>query len=166
MPVFGLHSQASPRRRGPRRRLQPGGRSAGSSPGSTTGSCPFSEDGKTNTKQYDTTLLWVSLLYLNFYVFVFQFFSLLSAFPPLQNRKNLPVGTKFESDGPADPLTQTDGSPKSQPPSGWGSNKNSAFADETALQNLLQKLSSHSLEMHHTTGPGDSDSLSSYTSGW
>ncbi|XP_027146712.1 alsin isoform X2 [Larimichthys crocea] len=125
----GMTGEASPRRRGPRRRLQPGGRSAGSSPGSTTGLCPFSEDGKTNTKQ-----------------------------------KNLPVGTKFESDGPADPLTQTDSSPKSQPPSGWGSNKNSAFADETALQNLLQKLSSHSLEMHHTPGPGDSDSLSSYTS--
>ncbi|TKS67420.1 Alsin Amyotrophic lateral sclerosis 2 protein -like protein [Collichthys lucidus] len=79
-------------------------------------------------------------------------------------KRTLNIGTKFESDGPADPLTQTDSSPKSQPPSGWGSNKNSAFADETALQNLLQKLSSHSLEMHHTTGPGDSDSLSSYTS--
>ncbi|XP_035532250.1 alsin-like isoform X5 [Morone saxatilis] len=118
-----MTGETSPRRRGARRSLQPGGRSAGSSPGSAAGSCPFSEDGKANTKQ-----------------------------------KNLPVGTD------SDPLTQTDGSPTSRPLSGWRSKKNSAFPDETELQNLLQKLSSHSLEMRHTSGPGDTDSLSSYTS--
>lgn len=63
-------------------------------------------------------------------------------------------------------ITDTDGSPKSHPLSGWEANKNSAFPDEIELQNLLQKLSSHSFEMRHTTGPGDTDSLSSYTSGW
>nr|XP_046260313.1 alsin-like isoform X3 [Scatophagus argus] len=124
-----MTSETSPRRRGPRRLLHTGGSSAGSSPGSVVGSCPLSEDGKTNTKQ-----------------------------------RNFPVGTKLEPDGHADPLTQTDGSPKSHPLSGWRSNKNSAFPDELELQNLLQKLSGHSLEMHHTAGPGDTDSLSSYTS--
>ncbi|XP_076603108.1 alsin-like isoform X2 [Chaetodon auriga] len=120
--------ETSPRRRGPRRRLQPGGRSAGSSPGSVAGSCPF-EDGKSNTKQ-----------------------------------KNLPAGTTLEPGEQTDPLTQTDGSPRSHPLPGWRSKKNSAFHDELELQNLLQKLSSHSLEMHQSSGPGDTDSLSSYTS--
>ncbi|XP_041806349.1 alsin-like isoform X4 [Chelmon rostratus] len=120
-----MTSETSPRRRGPRRRLQPGGRSAGSSPASVA-----SEDGKSNTKQYSIM-------------------------------KNLPAGTKLEPD---DPLTQTDGSPKSQPLPGCRSNKKSAFPDEMELQSLLQKLSCHSLEMHHTSGPGDTDSLSSYTS--
>ncbi|XP_059199040.1 alsin-like isoform X2 [Centropristis striata] len=68
-------------------------------------------------------------------------------------RTSLPVGH-----------TETDGSPKSHPLSGRSSNKNSPFHDEKELQNLLQKLSSHSLEMRHTTRPGDTDSLSSYTS--
>ncbi|XP_049905725.1 alsin-like isoform X1 [Epinephelus moara] len=114
--------QTSPRRRGHRRRFHPGGRSAGGSPGSAAASCPFSEDGKSNTKQTN---------------------------PPT---------------GHTHPLTETDGSPKSYPLSGWRANKNPAFPDETQLQNLLRKLSSHSLEMRHTTGPGDTDSLSSYTS--
>ncbi|XP_030284576.1 alsin-like isoform X4 [Sparus aurata] len=120
-----MTEESSQKRRGPRRRLQPGGRSAGSSPGSAAGSCPYSEDGKTNTKQ-----------------------------------KNLPVGTRLEPDG----LTETDGSPKSHPLSGWRSNKNSALSDERELQNLLQKLSGHSLETPDISGLGDTDSLSSYTS--
>ncbi|XP_067459329.1 alsin-like isoform X2 [Thunnus thynnus] len=123
-----MTAEMSPRRRRPRQRLRPGGRSAGSSPGSGAGLCPYSEDGKSNTIQ-----------------------------------ENLPAGTKLESEGHADPLTQTDGSPKSQPLSGWTANKNS-FNDELELQNLLQKLSGHSLEMRHASGPGDTDSLSSQTS--
>ncbi|XP_070770301.1 alsin-like [Enoplosus armatus] len=113
-----MTGETSPRRRGPRRRFQPGGRSAGCS------SRPFSEDSKFNTKQ-----------------------------------KNLPVADRH-----TDPLTQTDGSPKSHPLSGWTANENAAFADEMEIQNLLQKLSNQSLEINHTTGPGDTDSLSSYTS--
>ncbi|GLD59059.1 alsin-like isoform X3 [Lates japonicus] len=124
-----LTGETSPRRRGPRRRLQRGGRSAGSSPGSGAGSCPFSEDGRSTTKQ-----------------------------------KNLLVGANLEPDEQTDHLTQTDRSPKSHPLSGWRASKNSAFSDEVELQNLLQKLSGHSLEMQHTSGPGDTDSLSSHTS--
>ncbi|XP_056284994.1 alsin-like isoform X1 [Pseudoliparis swirei] len=72
-------------------------------------------------------------------------------------RKNIPVR-------PPQPLNETDGSPKSHTLSDWRTNKNPAFPDEAELQNLLQKLSSHSLEMRQSTGPGDTDSLSSYTS--
>ncbi|XP_040913014.1 alsin-like isoform X2 [Toxotes jaculatrix] len=114
-----LTSETSPRRKGPRRRLQTGGRSAGSSSGFGASSCPFSEDSKSTTKQ-----------------------------------KNLPVRTDFEPDG----------SSKSHPLSGWGASKNSAFSDEMELQNLLQKLSGHSLEMQHSAGLGDTDSQSSHTS--
>ncbi|KAM9851347.1 alsin-like [Aulostomus maculatus] len=64
----------------------------------------------------------------------------------------------------ADPLTQTDGSPTSHPLTGSRANKNSAFFDGMELQNLLQKLSDHSLETQHSRGPGDTDSLSSHTS--
>ncbi|XP_029314929.1 alsin-like isoform X3 [Cottoperca gobio] len=117
-----MTGETSPRRGGPRRRFQPRGRSVGSSPGSAASSCPFSEDGKSYTKQ-----------------------------------TNLPVGHTH-------PRTETDGSPKSHSLSGWRSNKNSAFSDEMEINNLLQKLSSHPLEMQHTAGPGDTDSLSSYTS--
>ncbi|XP_074515820.1 alsin-like isoform X1 [Sebastes fasciatus] len=109
----GMTGETSPRRSGPRRSFQPGGRSAGSSPGSAARSCPLS-----NTKQ-----------------------------------TNLPVGQTH-------PLSETDGNALS----GWRANKNSAFPDAMELQNILQKLSSHSLEMRHTTGLGDTDSLSSYTS--
>ncbi|KAF3842963.1 hypothetical protein F7725_001812, partial [Dissostichus mawsoni] len=105
-----MTGESSPRRRGPRRRLHPGGRSAGSSPGSATSSCPYSEEGKSYTKH------------------------------------------------------ETDGSPKSHRPLCWRANKNSAFSDETEINNLLQKLSSQPLEIHQSTGPGDTDSLSSYTS--
>ncbi|XP_042350663.1 alsin-like [Plectropomus leopardus] len=117
-----MTGETSPRRGGPRRRIQPGGRPAGSSPGSAAGSYPFSEDGKSNTKQTSPQV------------------------------------------GHTQPLTNTDGSPNSHPLSGWRAKKNSAFSDEVELQNLLQKLSSQSVEMQHTTGPGDTDSLSSYTS--
>lgn len=113
-----------------------------------------------------TVLLNIDLLFM-LIVFPFSIFLLhLSFFIYFSSRKNLPVDTKLEHDGPTDPLTQTDGSPKSHPLSGWTSNKNSAFPDETELQNLLQKLSVHPVEMHRIAGPGDSDSLSSYTSGW
>ncbi|XP_040003965.1 alsin-like isoform X1 [Xiphias gladius] len=124
-----LTGETSPGRRGPRRRLQPGGRSAGSSSGPGASSCPFPKDRKFTTKQ-----------------------------------ENLPVSANLKPDGHADHLTQTDSSPKSHPLSGWGANKNSVFPDEMELQNLLQKLSGHSLETQHTTGPGDTDSLSSHTS--
>lgn len=103
------------------------------------------------------------------YFFYFSVSLLSLSLPSLHHknfRKNVPVGTKLEPDDHIDPLAQTDGSPKSHPLSGWRANKNSAFPDEMEVKNLLQKLSSHSLEMHHTTGPGDTDSLSSYTSGW
>ncbi|XP_075965332.1 alsin-like [Anarhichas minor] len=70
---------------------------------------------------------------------------------------NLPVGH-------IPPLNEGDGGPKSHPLPGWRANKNPAFPEEAELQNLLRKLSSHSLEMRHTTGPGDTDSLSSFTS--
>ncbi|XP_069388473.1 alsin-like isoform X5 [Paralichthys olivaceus] len=123
LPLSALHSQTTPRRKGPRRRLHPVGRSAGSSPGSGAGSCPYSGDGKSSTTQM------------------------------------LP-----QLDGHADNLTQTDGRPVSHPLSCWGANKNSAFPDEMELQNLLQKLSGHSLEMQPVSGPGDTDSLSSQTS--
>ncbi|KAI3356099.1 hypothetical protein L3Q82_017364, partial [Scortum barcoo] len=75
-------------------------------------------------------------------------------------RKNFPVDTKPDPGGHADSLTQKDGSPVS----GWRANENSAFPNEMELQHILQKLSNHSLEMHHTPGPGDTDSLSSFTS--
>ncbi|XP_047193094.1 alsin-like isoform X1 [Scophthalmus maximus] len=118
-----LTGETSPRRGGPRRRLQPRGRSAGRSPGSGTAACPFSEDGKSSNKQ-----------------------------------RNPSVGANFEPD-----VTQTDGRPKSHPLSCWTANKNSAFPDELELQNILQKLSGHSLEPHHSA-QGDTDSLSSHTS--
>lgn len=51
-----LQSQTPPSRRGPRRRLHPGGRSAGSSPGSVPGSRRVTEGGKLNTKQLSITL--------------------------------------------------------------------------------------------------------------
>uniref|UniRef100_A0A3B4Z270 Alsin Rho guanine nucleotide exchange factor ALS2 a n=1 Tax=Seriola lalandi dorsalis TaxID=1841481 RepID=A0A3B4Z270_SERLL len=80
--------------------------------------------------------------------------------------ENFPVSASIEPDGlNTDHMTQTDGSPKSYSLSGWRANKNSTFPDETELQSLLQKLSGHTLETQHTTGPGDSDSLSSHTSG-
>ncbi|KAM7407669.1 hypothetical protein PAMA_003415 [Pampus argenteus] len=116
-----MTAETSPRRTPPRHRLQPGGRSAGRSPGSGAGPCPYSEDGKSNTKQ-----------------------------------KNLPAGTKLEPDEHTDPLTQTDGNPKSHPLA--------VFPDDMELHNPLQKLSGHSLETRHASGPGDTDSLSSQTS--
>lgn len=153
MPLYGLHPQSSPRRRGPRRRLHPGGRSAGSSPGSATGSCPYSEDGKSYTKQYGIVCCFIPHI-----VILFFKCSLCNLFPPLQNvRTNLAFGH---------PLSETDGSPKSHRPLGWRANKNSAFSDGTEINNLLQKLSSQPLDIHQSTGPGDTDSLSSYTSGW
>lgn len=75
-------------------------------------------------------------------------------------RENLPGDTRSEPDGQTDTTAQTDGGPKSHPPTGWTSTKNFAFPDELEVQNILQKLSNHPLEKH-----GDTDSLSSYTSG-
>ncbi|KAM7380722.1 hypothetical protein PAMP_003997 [Pampus punctatissimus] len=120
-----MTAETSPRRTRPRHTLQPGGRSAGRSPGSGASPCPYSEDGKSNTK-----------------------------------KKNLPAGTNLEPDEHTDPLTQTDNNPKSQTLSA----KSSVFPDEMELQNPLQKLSGHSLETRHASGPGDTDSLSSQTS--
>ncbi|KAK2839612.1 hypothetical protein Q5P01_013352 [Channa striata] len=118
--------ETSPRRRGLRRSLQPGGWSAVSS---LRSSCPYTGDGKLNTKQM-----------------------------------NIPVGANREPDGQADPPTQTNGSPKSHPLSGWRTNKNPSLSDEMELQKLLRKLSVHSSEMQQPAGPGDTDSLSSHTS--
>ncbi|XP_026231827.1 alsin-like isoform X2 [Anabas testudineus] len=69
-----------------------------------------------------------------------------------------------ESDVDAVTLTQTDGSPKSHPLPGWRANKNPSFTDELELQNILHKLSVHSLETQSTSAPGDTDSVSSHTS--
>lgn len=83
----------------------------------------------------------------------FSYFLYLCSFPPLQNRKNLPTGTKLDTD----PLTaETDG---------LAATKSSTFPDQMELQNLLQKLSGHSLETRQASGLGDTDSLSSQTSG-
>lgn len=53
--LFSLQSQTPPSR-GARRRLHPGGRSAGSSPGSVPGSRRVTEAGKLNTKQLSITV--------------------------------------------------------------------------------------------------------------
>ncbi|XP_053184200.1 alsin-like [Scomber japonicus] len=67
-------------------------------------------------------------------------------------QKNLSTGTKLD----ADPLTaETDG---------LAATKSSTFPDQVELQNLLQKLSGHSLETRQASGLGDTDSLSSQTS--
>ncbi|XP_068602604.1 alsin-like [Brachionichthys hirsutus] len=60
--------------------------------------------------------------------------------------------------------TVPDGSPGSHLLSGWRANQKSALTHEAEFQSLLQKLSRHSLEMQPAAGPGDTDSLSSYTS--
>ena len=90
-----------------------------------------------------------------FFIPQFQFFSAVSllTLSSVENlRTSLPGGQ-----------TDTDGSSKSHPASGWRANKNASFPDQQELQNILQKLSRQSLE---ATTPGDTDSLSSYTSGW
>lgn len=66
----------------------------------------------------------------------------------------------MEPDGHSDAVVQTDGIPKSHAHTGWTSNKNFAFPDELELQSILGKLSHHTLDKQ-----GDTDSLSSYTSG-
>ncbi|XP_029967900.1 alsin isoform X2 [Salarias fasciatus] len=74
-------------------------------------------------------------------------------------QKNHPVGTKLD--------VQTDSRSHvgRSLQSGWRPNKSSAFSDEQQLQNILKKLSAHSLETQQPqTGSGDSDSLSSHTS--
>uniref|UniRef100_UPI0037E9340C alsin-like isoform X2 n=1 Tax=Semicossyphus pulcher TaxID=241346 RepID=UPI0037E9340C len=70
--------------------------------------------------------------------------------------------TKLEPHEDTDPLTQVDGSHMSHPLPAWRANKDSALPDEMELQNHVQKNSS--LSWDHTKGPGDTDSLSSYTS--
>ncbi|XP_072768125.1 alsin-like isoform X2 [Nerophis lumbriciformis] len=77
------------------------------------------------------------------------------------NKEN--VG-KSEPDGQDDPITQTDSCTTSYPLPGLTDKKKRAFPNELELQNLLQKLSGHSLEMQNSSGLGDSDSLSSQTS--
>ncbi|KAF7655197.1 hypothetical protein LDENG_00059690 [Lucifuga dentata] len=123
--------KSCPRRISARPRLQAGGKSASSSPGSGSSPCQSSEEGKSPTM-----------------------------------RRNLDYSTQLEPDGHAD-LTQTDGSTMSQPLSIWRTNKNSVFPDEVELHDLLQRVSGHSLEemdVSHTTGGGDTNSLSSHTS--
>ncbi|KAL6100615.1 als2 [Pungitius sinensis] len=61
-------------------------------------------------------------------------------------------------------INETEDRPRALPLPSWRTNKNPTFPNEAELQNLLQKLSSHSLEMRHSIGPGDTDSMSSYTS--
>lgn len=53
---FSVQSLTPPSRRGPRRRLHPDGRSAGSSPGSVSRSTRVTEGGKMNTKQLSIAL--------------------------------------------------------------------------------------------------------------
>lgn len=89
--------------------------------------------------------------------------SLLPFYPFPKFRKNL--SANVESDGHSDPLAQTGDGPMAHPQSGRETNKKPSFPDEIELQNLLQKLSAHSLEMHNAAGLGDTDSLSSHTSG-
>lgn len=62
--------------------------------------------------------------------------------------------------GHSDALVQTDGIPKVHLQTDWTSNKNFAFPDELELQSILGRLSHHTLDKQ-----GDTDSLSSYTSG-
>ncbi|XP_055360815.1 alsin-like isoform X2 [Betta splendens] len=122
-----MKGKSCPRRRGPRRSLPPGGKSAVGS--HRAGSCPFIEGSKSTTKQKDPAV---------------------SSIPEPHEQAHM--------------LTETDGIPKSHPLSAWRVNKNSSFAAEIELHNLLQKLSTHPLETQHTTASGDTDSLSSHTS--
>jgi len=93
-------------------------------------------------------------------------FVCLCVFPLLQTfRRNLPSYTKHELEVHTDSVSQTDGSPKVHLIPDSTTNKNPAFPDELELQNLLEKFSGHSLESQHTMGIGDTDSLSSHTSG-
>ncbi|XP_028249082.1 alsin-like isoform X3 [Parambassis ranga] len=123
----GIKGENSPRRRGARQRLHPGGQSSGSSPGSGATSRSFSEDSKSDTKQ-----------------------------------TNLLTSCVFE--GNSDTLTQTDGSTNFHPLSGWRVNKNLSDHDELELKSFVEKYPSHPLQMQHTAGAGDTDSLSSLTS--
>lgn len=170
-PLSDLHSQSCPRRRGPRQSLPSVGKSAVSS--QRASSCPFVEDGKSSAKWYSITfesLFYPSLFTVSF--ITLSLFSLLSLLPlPLtqNSRMNKSLSSNaepVESDVDAVTLTQTDGSPKSHPLPGWRANKNPSFTDELELQNILHKLSVHSLETQSTSAPGDTDSVSSHTSGW
>ncbi|XP_017279385.1 alsin isoform X2 [Kryptolebias marmoratus] len=76
------------------------------------------------------------------------------------SKQNLPVELMENSDS----HSQTDSSPTVRLVSGWRTNKNSTFPDESEVQNLLEKLSDQSSESQHTTGTLDSDSVSSHNS--
>ncbi|CAN9497900.1 unnamed protein product [Ophioblennius macclurei] len=119
--------ETSPRRHGLRQRLQLGGRSAGSSPGSGDSSCQLSEDEKSTPKHQNLATCAKHGVQTNSKSHVGR-----STFTSLQSGRRL--------------------------------NKSLAFSDEQQLQNILKKLSVHSLETQHTTGTGDTDSLSSHTS--
>lgn len=155
---FSFQSQTPPSRRGPRRRLHPGGRSAGSSPGSVPGSRRVTEGGK--SKQLSITLANSVRHHLTP---VAETVSDLHKAPlgyffwhPFLLREILSVEPVTNSDA----LVHTDGIPKSHPHAGWASNKNFTSPDELELQSILGKLSHHALDKQ-----GDNDSLSSYTSG-
>uniref|UniRef100_A0A3B4ZP77 Alsin Rho guanine nucleotide exchange factor ALS2 a n=1 Tax=Stegastes partitus TaxID=144197 RepID=A0A3B4ZP77_9TELE len=159
-----MKNETSPRRRGHRQRLRPGGVSAGSSPGSGASSCSYSEDGKPATKQYSIIPSSVSFIPY-FFTFIIVYFFLDIALCPFNILHNCrKSSSRLGLDEHTEPVTQTDGSPKAHTLSGWRSNKNSAFTNELELQNLLEKLSGQTLEAHHTTWTGDTDSLSSHTS--
>ncbi|XP_054642084.1 alsin-like isoform X2 [Dunckerocampus dactyliophorus] len=64
----------------------------------------------------------------------------------------------------ADPITETDSHATSYTLPALTDKQKSALPNELDLQNLLQKLSGHSLEMQKSIRLGDTDSLSSHTS--
>lgn len=105
----------------------------------------------------------------NFYHIVVYLYNFLKyhtvSFLNVYLRKDLLESTSCESDGNNDSLSQPDSRLKSESGSCWKVNKRSALCDEMELHNLLQKLSGHSLELHENSVPGDTDSLSSHTSG-
>nr|XP_057937241.1 alsin-like isoform X2 [Doryrhamphus excisus] len=69
-----------------------------------------------------------------------------------------------EGNDQADPITETDSLTTSYPVTGLTDKYKCALPHELELQNLLQKLSGHSLEMQNSSRHGDTDSLSSHTS--
>lgn len=131
--------------------------SLSNSPGSVSYPHSSYEDGKPYSEQ----------LRFVFYLLVYTLHTIISLlysftlFSPSNSRNNLSVCTKLEFDGSSDSLNETDCTPKSHLPSHWRSNKKSTFSKEQDLQNLLRKLSVHSIEIPYTPSSGDTDSLSS-----
>lgn len=78
---------------------------------------------------------------------------------------NLLTGCTFQPEGNSDALTQTDGSSNFNLLSGWRVNKNLSDHDELELKNFVEKYPGHPLQTQQTAVAGDTDSLSSLTSG-